>query len=670
MSFLLERLTQQYGLLAGWQWITLFSIPPLVVLLYFLKLRRQPLEVPSTYLWRKTIEDLHVNSFWQKLRQNLLLFLQLLLLLLAILACFRPSWEGSQLTDERYVFLVDTSASMTATDVAPNRLEAVKAKLEELVDKQMQSGSVAMVISFSDRPIIEQPFTDNRNLLKRRIRAIQPTQRGSDLEEALRFAAGLANPGRTASDETDAAAAEAMPATLMIFSDGRFRRSPQFAMGNLKPIYVPIGSAQSQNVAIVAFNASVNPEKSERMQVFGQIQNFGDQPAKLTANLALYQPNRNLIDAAEVEVPPGETRGVEFTLDTIESGELRLELETADALSLDNTAFAAVNPRRRARVLLVTSQNDALETVLSTQFSLKLAETRIESPDFLKTPEYQQKSSSGALDLIIYDQCAPAAMPLCNTVFIGAVPPDGRWQVDAAQELPQIIDSDRVHPLMRFVELGDIKWIVEATPLKPPSGSTTLIESHVGTLLGVAPRDGYEDVVLGFPIVGTDKKDGSRFSNTDWPIRVSFPVFVGNVLTYLGGAKFEAASNTTLPGQSVTVRTQSLAKSIEVTTPAGKRQTVERSAQSAFVFGGADGVGVYSVLEEGQQDVTERFAVNLFDANESNIRPAEMVKTQYEDIQGQATLETKRYEAWKYLVILALVVLMIEWYVYNRRVYI
>ncbi len=670
MSFLLEGFTQQYGLLAGWQWLTLFSIPPLVVLLYFLKLRRQPLEVPSTYLWRKTIEDLHVNSFWQKLRQNLLLFLQLLLLLLAILACFRPSWEGTQLTDERYVFLVDTSASMSATDVAPNRLEAVKAKLEDLVDKQLRPGSVAMVISFSDRPIVEQPFTDNRNLLKRRIRAIQPTQRGSDLEDALRFAAGLANPGRTANDERDAAAAEAMPATLMIFSDGRFRRSPQFAMGNLKPIYVPIGSAQAQNVAIVAFSASVNPEKSERMQVFGQIQNFGDQPAQVTANLALYQPNRSLIDAAEVSVPAGETRGVEFTLDTFDSGELRLELESADSLPLDNTAYAAVNPRRRARVLLVTAQNDALETVLSTQFSLKLAETRVESPDFLKTPEYQQLAGGGGLDLIIYDQCAPTAMPPCNTLFIGSLPTDGRWQADATQELPQIIDADRVHPLMRFVELGDIKWIVEATPLKPPSGSNVLIESHVGTLLSVASRDGFEDVVLGFPIVAADKKDGSLVSNTDWPIRVSFPVFVGNLLTYLGGAKFEAASNTTVPGQSVTIRTQSLAKSVQVTTPSGAKEGVERSAQSAFVYGGANRVGVYSVQEEGQESVTERFAVNLFDTNESNIRPAEMVKTQYEDIQGQATLETKRYEAWKYLVILALIVLLVEWYVYNRRVYI
>ena len=64
--------------LSLWQWGILAAIPPAIVLLYFLKLKRQPLEVPSTYLWSRTIEDLHVNTIWQKLRQSLLLFLQLL----------------------------------------------------------------------------------------------------------------------------------------------------------------------------------------------------------------------------------------------------------------------------------------------------------------------------------------------------------------------------------------------------------------------------------------------------------------------------------------------------------------------------------------------------------------------------------------------------------------
>ena len=65
-----------------WQWFVLLLVPPAIILLYFLKLKRQPLEVPSTYLWHRTIEDLHVNSLWQRLRRSILLLLQLLLVLL------------------------------------------------------------------------------------------------------------------------------------------------------------------------------------------------------------------------------------------------------------------------------------------------------------------------------------------------------------------------------------------------------------------------------------------------------------------------------------------------------------------------------------------------------------------------------------------------------------
>ena len=70
------------NMLTWWQWAILAAVPPAIVLLYFLKLKRRPVEVPSTYLWHKSIEDLHVNSIWQRLRRNLLLFLQLLLILL------------------------------------------------------------------------------------------------------------------------------------------------------------------------------------------------------------------------------------------------------------------------------------------------------------------------------------------------------------------------------------------------------------------------------------------------------------------------------------------------------------------------------------------------------------------------------------------------------------
>src|SRR5436190_15933768 len=100
------------NMLTLWQWGLLALVPPAIIALYFLKLKRQPLSVPSTYLWSRAIEDLHVNSLWQRLRQSLLLFLQLLLIGMLVFTLLRPGWQATELIGDRFVFLVDTSASM------------------------------------------------------------------------------------------------------------------------------------------------------------------------------------------------------------------------------------------------------------------------------------------------------------------------------------------------------------------------------------------------------------------------------------------------------------------------------------------------------------------------------------------------------------------------------
>src|SRR5271165_4084327 len=84
-EYLLNRLSLTYHIPVPW-WASLLLVlaPFFIVLLYFLKLKRKPLQVPSTFLWKKSIEDLHVNSLFQWLRDNVLLLLQLLIVLIVI----------------------------------------------------------------------------------------------------------------------------------------------------------------------------------------------------------------------------------------------------------------------------------------------------------------------------------------------------------------------------------------------------------------------------------------------------------------------------------------------------------------------------------------------------------------------------------------------------------
>ena len=694
--------------LAPWQWALLALVPPAIIALYFLKLRRQPLEVPSTYLWKKSIEDLHVNSLWQRLRHNLLLFLQLLLIALAMLALLRPGWEGTKLAGDRFIFLVDNSASMSAADVQENktRLEEAKKLVGGLID-QMDPGMTAMIISFADTPQVVQEFTDNRRLLRERLATIEPSVRGTDLRGALDLADGLANPSRISVEEGGAPidVAPAQPATLYILSDGRFEDVKDFSLGNLgggnpddpedRPFYIPIGSLEAENLAITAFTTRRSDARPEERQAFVQVANFTDAAQTVVVEVQL---DGQFLDAKQVEVPAGESSGVVFPLADAPAGkltaQLKYELETPskrDTLSQDDVGYAALNQAKPGRVLVVTPGNDVLEVVLATERAGRLADIELKPPNVLETDEYAREADAGTYELVIYDQCAPTKMPRANTLFIGRLPPAFAWlgREDASGDeakdaiapnvvgLPQIIDWDRAHPLLASVELGNVD-IGDSIVLDPPSGAAVLIDSTAGPIAAIAPRDAYQDAVLGFEIVGKDK-DGDLAYNTNWPRRLSFPTFWLNTLEFLAGGT-EDSQIAARPGRPVELRTAGNVPELTVVDPAGKTFTVRRTAEDVFQFHDTNRLGVYDVRRRDQ--VIERFAVNLFDPQESDVRlrpsqdaegatiePAD-IRIGNVDVAATLGRTPTRREAWKLVLVCALLVLVLEWYIYNRRVYV
>ena len=162
--------------LSGWVPIAIaagLTIPPLVAL-YFLKLRRASLPVSSTLLWKRAVEDLQVNAPFQRIRNNLLLWLQLLVLVLAAFALGKPMIEAVRSAEDTLVVLIDHSASMGVIEAdSKTRLDIAKRQAQTVIDN-MPDGSRAMVIAFSDRATIVSSFETDKEELKRRIDALQP----------------------------------------------------------------------------------------------------------------------------------------------------------------------------------------------------------------------------------------------------------------------------------------------------------------------------------------------------------------------------------------------------------------------------------------------------------------------------------------------------------------
>ncbi|MCC6805355.1 MAG: BatA domain-containing protein, partial [Anaerolineae bacterium] len=93
----------------------LLAIP--IILLYMLRLRHREVTVSSTYLWQQLLHDKEANTPWQRLRRNLLLLLQLIILALLVLALARPFVIVPAVSAGQIAVLLDASASMNATDV-------------------------------------------------------------------------------------------------------------------------------------------------------------------------------------------------------------------------------------------------------------------------------------------------------------------------------------------------------------------------------------------------------------------------------------------------------------------------------------------------------------------------------------------------------------------------
>lgn len=708
-GWLQDNLGLTYHLpLPWWAALLLFVVPFLVILLYFLKLKRKPLHVPSTFLWKKSIEDLHVNSLFQWLRDNVLLLIQLLILLLLIYALMAFQVHGKAGSGKHYILLVDNSASMSVADVEPNRLEAAKREAIREIDSHGDADS-GMVIAFNSRASILQPYTNDRGLLRKAVESIQPTQRRTDIEEALNLAESLANPLRSTDDaasrpaDQDPAQArtyvstEGIAAEVHLFSDGRFPDVPKFAAGNLGLNYHRIGKPGADvvdNVGLVALNAVRDERGGGKVQVFARALNFGPAEVELRVELevringALKDVRREPMKlegrkvlAADVPrqegVPvdrPGEA-AVTFDLNDLDdsaSVELHARLlDVHDSFPLDDEAWLVVGVVRKARVLIVTDGNEILRDFFDQKATEDVAAISWLKPAELKDDaKYLQPAREGAFDLVIFDRCAPAtedALPLGNTFFINAVPPP--WQRADMPPLPNAVIRNPTsgHPLMRHLTALDEIAVSEAfrfdlrDPRVPPRTPKLLEADRETALLLALPRRAFTDLVMTFPLVNAKGE-----WTTTWNLKLSFPVFLRNVLYSLGNVCDAAAEENVQPGEVKVLRPDVAVKQMEVTSPGGTTETVTRSSQADFLYKNTDQVGVYRARWEGGG---RAFAVNLLDADESNVQPRDVVQLGSQQVAAGQTRGWST-DIWKWVAAFALALLMLEWAFYHRRIFV
>jgi hypothetical protein len=645
-------------------WI--LGLIPALVLLYFLKLKRQDVAISSTYLWKRSMEDLHVNSPFQRLRQSLLFFLQLIALCLLILAVWKPRCDRDVQGGRNLIVLIDHSASMNTKERGQTRLEIARSHALSLVEG-MVPGDRMQVLRFSSETIVQQPLTSDKALIDAKIRAIEPSSLPTDLPQALMIVNSMA------------ATLDAVE--VHVIGDGCYGDMtdlpPEVKRLNIR--FINTGSP-IDNVGITEADVRRSFGRKKVTELFAFVENFSEE--EKTVAVSLFRGDE-LQRAMEVTLPSGEGESVVFDVSEIEisDGEsrvVRLEIDLvgpdgepaeSDAFSEDDRVFLSIPAPKNISVLFVGEGNVFVENAIffvpnTTLESMKLADyeaTRAKPEDDEDAPDPKK------WDLIVFDRVGPKAPPGSPAVFIGCKPPLPAGLAEPKMvENPIYMDMDAAHPVNRFMNFSSIhiakSWVYESSP-----AFHALIESEDGALIGTFTyrEEGQypaRAVVVGFDI-----------TESNWPINHhSFPIFFTNAVGWLGVAAEESILRWRT-GQTLVYSPGAHAKDSEreglsFVSPGGEESSARPERSGSIVSGTADEIGVYQLRRD--DDVVAEFPVSLVNHQESSLTPAKEIDMGDIKITAETSIESESSDLWRWFALGGLVFLLIEWYVYNRRVYI
>lgn len=623
----------------------LLALIPIVVLLHFLKLRRQRHVVPSVMLWLEAIEDMKANVPFQRLRNSLLLPLQILFLLVVVGSAARPALRQLGGLSEQSVVIIDTSASMGATDLGKTRLDMAKVEALKLI-KQLGVNGQMMIIDTSRPPHnIRQAFTSDTEKLRQAIDNLSVAHAPPTLKAVFDSVAVYARvPGAQVVQNPDAIG--------VVFISDNFGTLPNSA-SRFQLQKMGLGN-RSENIAIVQFSVTRGLTSPNRYEVLVGVQSFADTPKEFQVQLGI--EGKSFFEDESVFLPPQETTSILFSLEDDERfyGQVvTAHLDIDDDLSVDNVAAAILHPPLKWKVLLVSDRNQPpLTAILKTDSHVILNQ--------VQTSDYH---GAGGNDILIFDQFVPDPLPEGNIVFLNPISGLPFMPTQENSQLTQIVGQHPTHEVVRDVSLIDLD-VKASLQVQLPLWGIPLIETNQTPLIWLGEQGNQKVVVFAFDPFDLDV---SNFA-TSIP---SAPILISQCLEWLGAATAPIQPDLVKTGEPVRIYLEhpSEVERIAVQMPSGDIQEL-RVRDSRIVFTDTTQIGVYTVFVDGEP--FGRFAANLLNPQESDLSPPQLVDDPNAVMDSRpvrSDLPEVNREIWAYAAFLALLLLIVEWWVYhqNRR---
>jgi hypothetical protein len=330
-----------------------------------------------------------------------------------------------------------------------------------------------------------------------------------------------------------------------------------------------------------------------------------------------------VVNSAEVKLGTGGFWSKAFPIPSSQVVTARLKVQ--DALAADNFAAAYGRPSDSLKVLLVGQGSLFLERALSLDPRVTLD----------KSPTLPT-GAGGSYDVVVFDGAPPSPVEGAGILVFG---PESEAATQRGSMTRPRAGEAQPHPVLRDVDLTGV-YVERAARLAPRSGARIIASAEGGAWMAALENRPYLHV-------------GFLLKDTDWPLSVSFPIFVSRALDWLGSREGDGAT-VVATGQPFSV-----AKSRGRLTLDGPAKVQDQAVEPGVFSSGVPLAGVY-------QGGGQRVLASLRDKGESAIAPQENLDLGGTGTQGKSAVQ-RLADIWKPLILLALAVLAAEWWLFARR---
>ena len=583
----------------------------LIVLMYLLKEEHEELEIPSLYLWKTVMADSEVKKPWQKLKNNILMILQLLAAFLIIMILAGPFLKTQKALGGNIIIVIDNSGSMNAKIEGKSRLDIAKTMAESIVKEASRDSSFTVISSAKDAKVEISNIKDKNETINK-IKKVKAGNMEGSLNNQNSLIKAIYN--------------QYPDAEVLAYTD------EPFYLDGMKGQIINLGGID-ENLAIT--NISYKEEKDD-YTVLLRVSNIGNAVGE--REIALYGDD-NLIELKDIEISAGDTVSVYFYGIKKEFGYLSAELSPEDTLKGDDKAFLIMENPEPKKVLMVTKGNVFLEKAI----------TAIEGLELYKSDNID--TSEDDFDLYIFDGEAPNTMPESGSIlFIN--PGQNNVYMDVTDELNGMEAYFEANPINKHTENQSF-FINKTKIIKKPIWAETLIASDDKVLSGIGKWEGRKTAYISFDI-----------RESELPLTPSFPIFIYNIVSELTDLESKGRGFYQ-SGETIDLALAPDIKEAEITLPSGKTELLRENVLS-YGFGNTEETGIYRAdYLKGEKAYQKFYAVN-FPAEES--RNAFLDWSASKDENGEIKKYNASWDIEKPLIIIVLLLLFVEWAVYNRGI--